>query len=286
MSSDPPSVTVIVPTRGRPQALRRCLAALAVQDYPRARLSVVVVCDGEPAPSGVSGDGVTALEQARAGPAAARNLGAAAARGSLLAFTDDDCVPGPDWVRRLVDCGQGRPGVGVGGQVVSGSLSPWSRTAVGIIALSRSTHHPHRAPFLASGNLMLDAAGFQAIGGFDPAFSRAAEDRDLCDRWIGSGRSLIYEPRALVAHHHHHDLRSFVVTHAAYGSGAHRLARVRAQRGAGGVVDPRFYLAIARSALTEGPGHAARLIVWQLANLYGYTRARARERRGQVERTS
>ena len=54
---------------------------------------------------------VSCLTGRRAGPAAARNAGAARARGDLLAFTDDDCRPRPDWLRRLaaVPCGPARP---------------------------------------------------------------------------------------------------------------------------------------------------------------------------------
>ena len=109
-----PFCSVIVPTHRRPAQLAECLAALARLDYPPDRYEVIVVDDGggmplddvlEPFRDRMA---VSCLTGRRAGPAAARNAGAARARGDLLAFTDDDCRPRPDWLRRLA--GRGAPG--------------------------------------------------------------------------------------------------------------------------------------------------------------------------------
>jgi GT2 family glycosyltransferase len=264
VTTELPTVSVIVPTRSRSAALRACLAALCAQQYPRDRLEIIVVYDGELPPAGLGGGRVTVLRQRRAGAAAARNLGASE-----------------------------RPGAGAGGRTVSpAGATRWSETADRIIALSRATldDEPDRVPFLASGNLLVTAHGFRSIGGFDQSFVGGAEDRDLCDRWIAAGAELLYEPAALVVHDHRHTLRSFFATHVAYGAGAYRLQQTRlALAEPPRLVDRRFYRKIAASVVTYGPGYGLRLLVWQAANLVGYGGAWIRDRglsRSTLGRTS
>jgi glycosyltransferase involved in cell wall biosynthesis len=102
-----PFVSVIVPTYDRAQQLSRCLSALSRQDYPIDCFEVIVVNDGGTTSLKGEVDGflnrlnVTLVVQRHSGPAAARNTGAKRARGMLLAFTDDDCIPKPDWIRKL-----------------------------------------------------------------------------------------------------------------------------------------------------------------------------------------
>ena len=111
-----PSFSVVVATHSRPRQLARCLEALADLDYPRDRVEVLVVDDG----GSKSLDRVIApyrdrlnlalLSQARAGPGAARNTGAARAKRTFLAFTDDDCIVSPDWLTANVSVSGPRTG--------------------------------------------------------------------------------------------------------------------------------------------------------------------------------
>jgi mycofactocin glycosyltransferase len=96
-------VSVVVPTRDRPAALDRCLAALSAQTLDE--LEVVVVDDGSVASADVAAvvarhPRARLIQQAGRGPAAARNAGARASRGSFLCFTDDDCAADRDWAER------------------------------------------------------------------------------------------------------------------------------------------------------------------------------------------
>ena len=102
-----PSFSVIVPTWNRPVELATCLRALVSLDYPADRYEVVVVDDGSDPPVEPPRDlarpglRVRVLAQPNRGPSAARNEGARAAEGEMLAFTDDDCAPDPGWLRSL-----------------------------------------------------------------------------------------------------------------------------------------------------------------------------------------
>src|SRR5687768_5734054 len=92
-------LSIVIPSRHRPAALARCLTAIAAGDLDGAAFEVVVVLDGEDVADPLVPEGleVRVLRVPRAGPAVARNRGAAAARGEVLAFTDDDCTPDRDW---------------------------------------------------------------------------------------------------------------------------------------------------------------------------------------------
>ena len=107
MEESRPFISVIIPTYERAGQLSVCLGALAAQDYPRDRFEVLVIDDGSATSPEASVEtfrhqlNVRLLKQPHAGPAAARNYGAAHAKGAFLAFTDDDCAPAPGWLQSL-----------------------------------------------------------------------------------------------------------------------------------------------------------------------------------------
>ena len=85
-----PSVGVVVPTRQRPEQLRKAVSAILAQDYPKS-LEVVVVYDGVPVDGSLSGQAVRSVRNARkAGLPGARNTGILALDTDLVAFCDDD----------------------------------------------------------------------------------------------------------------------------------------------------------------------------------------------------
>lgn len=96
------AATVIIPARDAARTLPAALAALARQECD-ANFEVLVVDDASrddtARVAAASAIGARVLRGTGAGPAAARNLGAAHARGAVLAFTDADCEPAPDWLR-------------------------------------------------------------------------------------------------------------------------------------------------------------------------------------------
>ncbi len=126
MSQALPFVSVIVPTYDRPRQLARCLRSLSSLDYPSDRFEVIVVDDGsESPPEDIVADApgqldTTLLSPPHAGPASARNYGAAHARGEYLAFTDDDCVPTPSWLRAIAVRFAATPGDAIGGRTLNG----------------------------------------------------------------------------------------------------------------------------------------------------------------------
>lgn len=263
----PALVSVIIPTHNRPLQLRACLAALAGSSYPADRFEVVVVDDGGSARLGgiidalPTGPRVTLIQQEQAGPAAARNRGAAAAHGELLVFTDDDCLPEPGWLATLVRHAEARPGHLIGGVTLNAlDGNPFSAASQHLVSYlydysTAQAGNPEWSGFFTSNNLAVPIEGFERIGGFDAAFPLAAgEDRDFCDRWAHAGLPMAFAPDARILHAHRLALRSFCRQHWNYGRGAYHFHQSRSRRGADPVrpQPPSFYLDLVRYPFKAG----------------------------------
>ncbi|MBI4790120.1 MAG: glycosyltransferase [Chloroflexi bacterium] len=276
--------SIVVPTRNRPEPLAHCLNALAQLNYSRDRFEIIVVDDGSWTALGEfqCAMPITLLRQAHAGPAAARNAGAAHACGTFLAFTDDDCAPDPNWLRALEARLDAMPGCAVGGKTVNGLTDNISATASQLLIdylYAYYNRDPNRAAFVASNNLAAPRARFIEMGGFDASFPRAAaEDRDFCDRWLARGNALVYAADAVVCHAHALSLKSFVRQHWSYGRGARHFRRARARRGHAHLsIEPlRFYRDLVLHPFARRTPRAGLLsfllLLTQVANAAGFFR--------------
>lgn len=255
-----PLFSIIIPTRGRHAQLSACLASLAEQEFPRDDFEVIVVDDGSVppvddcvAPFSARLD-LKLLAQPNAGPAAARNRGAAAARGRFLAFTDDDCLPDAGWLNALADCFDAAPDALVGGRTVNALAgNAYSATSQLIIDVVYEHYNADEggARFFASNNFAAPAKLFRDAGGFDESF-RCSEDRDFCDRWRARGLRLVYAPEAVVRHAHALGARSLWRQHFGYGRGAFRFHRKREAGGADRFKpESAFYSKLLRAALAQ-----------------------------------
>jgi glycosyltransferase involved in cell wall biosynthesis len=280
VNANHPLISVVVPTRDRPEALKRCLDALDAQTVA-AQLEVVVVDDGsvEGAVSSVVGRHPCArsIRQGGAGPAAARNAGAREALGSVLCFTDDDCVPGRAWVERLADALHAGGGAVCGRTIPHGGVLADASELIAHAPAGPASGDTHEVVFAPSNNLACTKAVFDATP-FDESYPDAAgEDREWCARLIASGHRLRYVPSALLEHHQSLTMRRFLEQQVRYGEGAFRYRR-------GGSVDrplepPSFYAALVRRAFRQGLTVGLLVCVAQGATAVGFIRGWASRRR-------
>ena len=282
MSPITPSFSIIIPTYNRPAQLFRCLQAIDRLTYPRDRFEVLVVADGSPIPLEGTMETfsrhmtVKLISQSNSGPGHARNRGATEARGDFLAFTDDDCTPTPGWLDALANAVRDDPDCGIGGKTVNRLTNNlYSETSQLLLDYLYEYYNRdvRTSRFFASNNLAFPRNAFRAIGGFDPSFKfAAAEDRELCDRWVAQDRRLRFAPDALVFHSHPLTCRTFWRQHFNYGKGAFSFHHMKARPG----WEPlAFYL-----KLFAYPFHASSwkramavlplVFITQIANTCGY----------------
>jgi cellulose synthase/poly-beta-1,6-N-acetylglucosamine synthase-like glycosyltransferase len=286
VASEPPTFSVIVPTRGREASLARCLRALARLQYPRDLYEVIVVDDGSPTPpdrvveEAPAGMSIQAIRQEHRGPAAARNAGVRRAKGQYLAFTDDDCMPTPSWLRAFADCFAEGDVSAVGGHTRNVLRdNPCSAASQDLVDYLYSYYNNgNHATFLTSNNLAVHADVFRRVGRFDESFPLpAGEDREFVVRVVRRGYKAVYSPAAVVDHAHELGPRSFWRQHFRYGRGAFHFHRVNAESTATRIrlERPRFYFELLRRPFVradqDGRLTAAGLLaVSQIANAAGF----------------
>ncbi len=298
--SEQPAFTVIVPTYNRLRALEACLEGVARQDYPRERFQVVVVNDGGQAipealvESFAGRFDLRVYQQANGGPAAARNTGTRYAEGVWLAFTDDDCIPEPQWLGELGKAASCNAAAVLGGAVLNGVPENDCAQATHLLFTylyeyyHATTKKRSQAPFFTSNNLALPRALLMAQGGFD-AGMRNAEDRDICARLLGLGHALVYVPNARVLHYRPMDLDSFWRLHVSYGRGANDYHARQKERGADKIIpEPlSFYTGLVSFPARQTPRRdvmrlASLILLSQIANVYGFAQGKRRAPRRQA----
>ncbi|WP_133511797.1 glycosyltransferase family 2 protein [Candidatus Thiosymbion oneisti] len=233
---DKPNISVIIPTYNRPRQLTQCLEALSATRGET--FEVIVVDDGSPEPIETTVYAfadrldISCLRRKNAGPASARNVGARVARAPILAFTDDDCRPEPDWLSRIAEAVRRNPHALAGGRTYNSlEHNIFSETSQDLVSFfyEYAAERGGGLHFFASNNLACSARYHTAIGGFDERFPLAAgEDRDYSLRWMDMGWPLVYVPDAVIGHAHRFDnFGQFWRLHLRYGRGASHL-RARA----------------------------------------------------------
>ncbi len=198
-----PLISVIIPLYNSDETLDRCLASL---DHQTFRNFEVVLVDSSPDDRSAAVcrthavDALYVHTDHRLLPQAARNCGAQYAHGRLLAFTDPDIYPAPDWLARLARAATARHAV------VVGSIACFGRGW-----LARGAHlckfniclpagEARSAPLGWSGNILVERGIFDSLGGWDEDYTQG--DTAFTSRVRSTGGDLWFEPRAVVEHDH------------------------------------------------------------------------------------
>lgn len=199
---DQPRLSVIVPHYHDLRSLDLCLQALEAQRFPRSDFEIIVADNASPEGEARVADVIAGrarlvtIGERGAGPA--RNGGAELARGDLLAFTDCDCMPEPQWLAEGVEALSRFDFVGGAMQVLVDDPEHLSATE----AFEREFAFNNRdyvetKGFTVTANLFCSRAVFDAVGGFRVGVS---EDFEWCQRARGAGYRLGYAPMAIVGH--------------------------------------------------------------------------------------
>jgi GT2 family glycosyltransferase len=155
------------------------------------------------------------------GLSAARNLGWRAATGEIVAYTDADTRVDPDWLSYLVQPFLTTDAVGVGGPNVVPEDDGWVAQCV-----ARSPGGPTQvllndtiAEHIPGCNMAFRRWALEEVGGFDPTYTKAGDDVDICWRLQERGWHLAFSPSALVWHHHRDSVKAYWRQQVGYGEG-------------------------------------------------------------------
>lgn len=203
--SSSPRASIIIPTFNGASRIGNCLNAL-LEQAGRIDAEILVVDDGSTDETAgvVQALGVRLIHQANAGPAAARNRGAAAARGEILLFTDDDCVPMPDWLDAMLTPFEDPEIVGAKGVYRTHQKSLVAR----FVQAEYEDKYRLMARFNTIDFIDTYSAAFRRnrfweMSGYDTSFPVAcAEDIELSYRMSARGWKLVFVPQAVVYHTH------------------------------------------------------------------------------------
>jgi GT2 family glycosyltransferase len=240
------TISVAVCTRDRPEVLRGCLARL--RQIPGPEMEFLIV---DNAPSTTDSRAVfdqvvgtdrrfRHLHEPRPGLSRARNRALSEARGSVIAYTDDDVWVDPDWPRALA-AGFQQTGVGcVTGLICTAAIDgpaeryfdarvSWADSCRPVLHRIGGSTDRGLFPYLpgtfgAGANFAVRTELLRELGGFDEALgagtpAAGGEDLDIFVRVLLAGHALAYQPSAVVWHHHRAGLDELRRQMFGYGTG-------------------------------------------------------------------
>ena len=200
------SASIVIPTFNGASRIGNCLDSLVKQTAGR-NVEILVVDDGstDNTANVVRGhSSVRLITQANAGPASARNRGAVEAQGEILLFTDDDCVPMPDWLEAMLGAFKGPEVVGAKGIYRTHQKSLAAR----FVQIEYEDKYRLMAGLPSIDFIDTYSAGFRRtrfleMAGYDTSFPVAcAEDVELSYRMSARGWKMKFVPAAIVYHTH------------------------------------------------------------------------------------
>src|SRR2546421_442864 len=215
-----PFVSVIVCSYNGGHTLAACLDSLGKLNYPN--YEVILVDDGstdDTAYVAAQFPSVRYIHQSNHGLSHARNTGAAAAKGEVLAYTDSDCMADVDWVYHLIGTLVSGDYSGVGGPNITPPARNWIQACVA--AAPGGPNHvlltDTVAEHIPGCNMAFYRWAFQGVGGFDPEYRKAGDDVDFCWRIQQAGWVIAFSPTAIVWHYRRFTLRDFLKQQDGYG---------------------------------------------------------------------
>ncbi len=209
---DFPFVSVIVPVFNDAQRVGKCIGALLAQTYPRDRYEIIVVDNGSSDESRrvVREYPVKLLvENAVKSSYAARNKGIQNARGEVIAFTDADCIPHPDWIEKGVGNLISTPNCGlVGGKIEIFFRQSGRPNAVEVYDSIMGFNQKEDVEiyhFGSTANVFTSKEVFDRVGLFDDRL-KSGGDNQWGRRVYAAGYTLAYADDAVIAHPARHSL--------------------------------------------------------------------------------
>jgi GT2 family glycosyltransferase len=222
-----PTISVVVCTHNGEPTLADTLEGVERIDYPA--YEVIVVDDGSTDNSAAIAETFEArvISTDNHGLSAARNTGFRAANGEIVAYTDDDARPDPNWLTYLAVEFMRSEHVAVGGPNIApagdGPIADCVANSPGgpihVLLADRLAEH------IPGCNMAVRKSALDAVDGFDPIYRAAGDDVDMCWRLQERGWTIGFAPGAMVWHHRRNSLRAYWRQQRGYGKAEALLER-------------------------------------------------------------
>jgi len=212
MTDASPDISVIVPTFNRAAQLRELLYALVHQDAGDVRYDILVVDNASADDTAATvreviarfpDRGIAYLSEPRRGVSYARNAGVAHSPAPIVAFLDDDGIPGPRWVREIKEAFEAHPDADcIGGRLLPRWAVPppawmtpfhWGAIALQDRGQALWLGSDSASACLLTANFACRRAAFESVGGFSPDYPRC-QDREFEMRLWRAGKRGLFLP--------------------------------------------------------------------------------------------
>lgn len=258
-------ISIIIPAYNAEKTIGGCVNSLLTQDYT-GDFEIIAVDDGS-TDSTIdilrTFDRVRIVQQPNAGPAAARNAGFKASAGDIVCFTDADCRPQPDWLKKIHQhfCDYAT-------EVLAGSYGIANPESLLACCVHQEIRYRHEhlmgitIEVFGSYNVAFRRGIFERLGGFDESYRHASgEDNDFSYRLRNQGVTILFDREVKVDHCHPVQVKRYLHEQFRHGFWRARLYRVHPLRAKGDGYT--FFKDILEIPLAAG------LIMLALSTLFG-----------------
>jgi GT2 family glycosyltransferase len=223
-----PRVSVVVASYNGGRTLRACLDSLLKLNYPD--YEIILVDDGSTDDTEAIAaryPTVRTIRQKNFGLSVARNVGIQAASGEIVAFTDSDCRADEDWLYYLVSDLLGSGAAAIGGHNFPPPEDDW---VAGCVAASPGAPahvmlNDRIAEHIPGCNMAFLKSVLIEIGGFDPIFTKAGDDVDVCWRLQQLGHQITFSHSGFVWHYRRASVGAYLRQQRGYGEAEALLKR-------------------------------------------------------------
>lgn len=248
--------TLVIPTRNSGKTLRTTLKAVFNGEYLPDELLIIDGLSTDDTVDIAKSMGVRVITNQKIHVAGARQLGTVSARFPLIVFVDSDCIPAPDWLKKIVENFRQYPDLdGVGGKVfISNPINKVQKYSASVFE-SIMQFPNERQPLIKKSmygtfpgaNCAFRKSAILSIGGFRDFFSNHAEEVDLVWRMIDEGKKLVFDPTIIVDHLDYPDsVRNLMRTNFNYGIASTKLAKLHI----GYQIDTKLYGSLLNSFIS------------------------------------
>ena len=198
-----PEISIIVPALNSEKTVERCVVSLLNQDYPKDRYEIIVVDNGSTDSTGSIlrkfEKEVTILKEPEKGSYRARNKGLKHAKGTIMVFTDSDCIADRKLIFYISNAFENNDL-----KVVGGNIKALDTNSV-LLKYCNEYSHLQKSllysniPSFATANMAVNRKSLKQTMAFNESLERGA-DTEFCSRIVKNNDEICYEPKALVRH--------------------------------------------------------------------------------------